>query len=58
MPSDYTCVICRTDYSGFGNNPWPAAEVGRCCDGCNAMVVIPLRLKNIPVTPKETPDAE
>ena len=28
---------------GLGNNPWPLAEEGRCCDDCNAKWVAPAR---------------
>lgn len=46
-----TCCICGKKYIGFGNNPYPVADtnlrdlVGRCCDTCNATVVIPARFK-------------
>lgn len=33
-----TCVICKKEFVGFGNNAYPIAE-GRCCDECNAKVV-------------------
>lgn len=35
------CVICEKSFSGFGNNPEPVEYGGRCCDDCNAGVVIP-----------------
>ena len=35
----YECVLCGQDFQGFGNNPFPLAGEGRCCDGCNASVV-------------------
>jgi hypothetical protein len=38
-----TCSICHEHYIGFGNNAWPVNK-GRCCDECNAHVVIPMRL--------------
>lgn len=47
------CSICGgtiehpmiKDY--FGNNPYPAriGEEDRCCDMCNDMIVVPLRIK-------------
>lgn len=40
------CCICGYEFYGFGNNPWPVVndEYARCCDNCNARVVIPARL--------------
>jgi hypothetical protein len=38
------CVICEKSFSGFGNNPEPVEYGGRCCDDCNAGVVIPRRI--------------
>lgn len=40
----YTCCICGKKAEGFGNNPQPIKDKGRCCDACNAEVVIPARL--------------
>jgi len=40
------CSICQKFYAGFGNNAWPVND-GRCCDWCNATVVIPARLTNL-----------
>jgi hypothetical protein len=37
------CSICGGLYTGFGNNAQPVAA-GRCCDLCNAELVIPERL--------------
>jgi hypothetical protein len=40
------CCICGDeDFIGYGNNPWPVAEEGECCDQCNSDTVIPARLK-------------
>lgn len=33
------CCICGGPLEGFGNNPYPLAEKGRCCDACNTKVV-------------------
>lgn len=33
------CVLCRRILYGFGNNPWPLADHGQCCDECNAKVI-------------------
>jgi hypothetical protein len=38
-----TCVICGRPYEGHGHNARPVAE-GRCCDACNASVVVPHRI--------------
>ncbi len=37
--SKYTCVICGGKFEGYGNNPWPIKEEGRCCDSCNNKVI-------------------
>lgn len=34
------CVICRKLFTGYGHNPHPLAERGRCCDECQARVVL------------------
>ncbi len=39
------CVICNDPVYGYGNNPYPVAEEGSCCDDCNFEYVIPERLK-------------
>lgn len=49
-----TCVICRRPFSfkicwnswtvEHGNNAAPASE-GKCCDECNANVVLPARIQ-------------
>ena len=39
------CVLCGTDIEGHGNNPAPLNRGhGRCCDGCNTDLVIPMRI--------------
>jgi hypothetical protein len=38
------CCICKVGFIGYGNNPSPVKEEGRCCDECNWRVVIPARL--------------
>lgn len=40
------CVICHQPFEGYGNNAEPVAE-GRCCDECNAKVVIPARIEEM-----------
>ena len=42
--SEKTCSICRRPYTGYGNNAEPVNQ-GRCCDECNATVVIPARIE-------------
>lgn len=41
-----TCSICGDPYRGFGNNAWPVND-GRCCDVCNALRVVPLRIARL-----------
>lgn len=38
------CNICGKSYEGYGNNAQPVKN-GRCCDKCNATVVIPRRIQ-------------
>lgn len=35
----FKCVMCGSEGRGYGHNPAPVADVGRCCDGCNIQVV-------------------
>lgn len=35
-----TCVVCHELFAGHGNNPWPLAIEGSCCDKCNMLVVM------------------
>lgn len=46
-PRKYVCCFCKRTLIGFGNNPYPAnkREGARCCDVCNAKVVIPARFE-------------
>lgn len=41
---EWKCCICGKTYTGWGNNPWPVKENGRCCDWCNETEVIPARI--------------
>ena len=34
-----TCVLCRGPIEGYGHNPAPVRDEGRCCDDCNHKVV-------------------
>lgn len=40
----YICCLCGKEKEGYGNNPWPLAKTGRCCNNCNIYKVIPARL--------------
>ncbi len=40
-----TCSICGKKYEGYGNNAQPVNN-GRCCDNCNATIVVPRRLQD------------
>ena len=40
-----TCVLCGKHIDGYGNNPAPLADEGKCCDECNKTKVIPARIK-------------
>lgn len=43
------CCFCGVEIDGYGNNPYPVdkTEDARCCDDCNATVVIPARLAEL-----------
>lgn len=45
--AEYTCCICGDDFEGYGNNPAPYKESGKCCDACNRKFVIPARLAKV-----------
>ena len=45
--TEYTCCICGDDFEGYGNNPAPYKESGKCCDACNRKFVIPARLMQL-----------
>ena len=40
MEEKHICCICGCHFEGFGNNPAPLSEEGRCCDKCNDKVII------------------
>lgn len=40
-----TCCICGEEVDGYGNNPEPYRQKGKCCDACNIKFVIPARLE-------------
>ena len=40
------CIICgNLIQNGYGNNPNPVVDYGRCCDDCNKKYVVPARIK-------------
>ena len=49
-----TCVICGAKFEGWGNNPWPIAEKGECCQECNFKHVIPARIALLRAEREET----
>ena len=40
------CCLCGCEIEGWGNNPYPVIkeENARCCDDCNAILVIASRM--------------
>ena len=44
------CCLCFRVYKGFGHNPYPVSEVGRCCFSCNQKRVIPARIREITIS--------
>jgi hypothetical protein len=54
-----TCSICKNLYYGMGNNAQPLNN-GRCCDECNALVVVPVRIRRMFAgkNPREVSHAE
>ena len=42
------CVLCGTEFEGYGHNPAPLNQGhGRCCDECNTDIVIPKRMEDM-----------
>ena len=39
------CSIGGKSYEGYGNNAQPVNK-GRCCDNCNATIVVPRRMQD------------
>lgn len=33
------CILCGEEIIGYGNNPYPLSETGRCCDACDMKVI-------------------
>ena len=44
VTNEFVCCICGEESEGYGNNPAPVKESGKCCDACNRKFVIPARL--------------
>ena len=40
------CVLCHNIIKGYGNNSQPIKN-GLCCDTCNSIKVIPIRLSRL-----------
>lgn len=36
----HKCCFCGKEFEGWGNNPSPLKEKGRCCDDCNGKVLL------------------
>jgi hypothetical protein len=39
------CVLCGKKFSEYGNNPWPLARKGQCCNVCDTTAVVPARIR-------------
>lgn len=52
------CCICKNIYEGYGHNPYPYKDNGRCCDECNFRYVIRERLKRLTNNLKEMKGGE
>ena len=37
---NFVCVLCNEQVEEWGNNPYPLAEEGQCCDSCNNDVIV------------------
>ena len=44
VDKQFVCCLCKQECKGYGNNPAPLKEEGKCCDNCNLTKVIPARL--------------
>lgn len=38
------CVLCKKPFTEYGNNPWPLATEGECCNKCDNVKVTPARI--------------
>lgn len=41
----FECCLCGKLVKGYGNNPAPLMNKGKCCEECNMTKVIPARLE-------------
>lgn len=39
MEKKNICCICGKTFEGYGNNPAPVKNGGRCCNECNSIVI-------------------
>lgn len=41
----YKCCLCKTEFVGMGNSPYPVSTLvgDRCCDKCSLLKVLPER---------------
>lgn len=49
----FRCCICREYSRGYGNDPRPIKDKGKCCDTCYFREVSPEKLKLIKERVKE-----
>ncbi len=42
----FVCVLCQQQRVGYGNNPYPLSEHGKCCDNCNGKVILKRMMEN------------
>lgn len=47
MSEEYICCFCGRRFKDSGNSPEPVQSEGRCCNDCNAAIVIPARIKGL-----------
>jgi hypothetical protein len=46
--SNTLCCFCKKDVGKYGNNPEPLFKYpARCCDSCNATIVIMARIREM-----------
>tara|TARA_R110002124_G_C8913248_1_gene510680 strand:- start:86 stop:460 length:375 start_codon:yes stop_codon:yes gene_type:complete len=43
----FDCIICDKEHYGYGNNPEPIKDSGKCCTNCNYKVVLPKRMEKL-----------
>ena len=53
LEQQHVCALCGEKYEGFGNNAEPIYNA-RCCDVCNDVYVIPVRLGTMTVEEVES----